>query len=427
MQGHQGRRVAGLSARPLIVALATAAAGSAGAEPNPYYIGLTQSVAYDSNVFRVPDSTVLPNAANRSDTYASTGLIGGFDQSVGRQRFFGSGKVNLNRYQHNNSLNYTGFGANAGWDWATIEKLSGGVSLDVNQVLANQDNLTTAQPSAARNIVRTDQFATHARWGSDGLLSLDAAYAHSRVSYSETATAESMQDSGSLGASYRAGASLRLGTSVRLSRAEQPKAIQTAPGVYVANQTNGRNLDLTADWHPSVTSALNARVSFTRQTNTGISERDFSGLTWALNGSFAPTSKLAFTAALNRDAGTYASFFNLAGIVPGQVVTGLSESSQSTDSLSLGTSYAATTKIGLTAGLQYRRSLLADQLSAGSATFGSDRTDSTRTVTLGSNYAIARNWSLGCNLAHTSRDVSGSAPYGYSANTVSCSAQLMLR
>ena len=417
-----------MRARPLIAALVAAAAGQAwAAEPNPFYLGATQSVAYDSNVFRVPESTALASGANRSDTSASTGLVGGFDQSVGRQRFFATSKANLNRYQHNSNLNFTGYGVSGGWDWATIEKLSGGVSVDVNQSLANQNNLSTAQPTTARDLVRTTQLGTRARWGSGGLLNLDAAYSHSRVTYSETPTAEATQDSGTLGGSYRAGTTLRLGTAVRLSRSEQAKGILLAPGMYAANRTNGRNLDLTADWSPSVQSTVNSRLSWTRQANTGVTSRDFSGLTGSLAGSFAPTSKLNFTTALSRDAGTNASFFNLASLVPGQTVTGLSESSQTTDSLSFGASYAATAKIGVNAGLQIRRSKLVDQLSAGSASISTTATDTNRVASLGSSYAIARNWSLSCNLAHMSRDVSSSTPYGYSANTASCTAQFTLR
>ena len=417
-----------MRARQLCVALAASAACSAwAAEPNPFYLGVTQGVAYDSNVFRVPENTPLANGASRTDTSASTGLVGGFDQSVGRQRFFATSKVNLNRYQHNSNLNFTGYGVAGGWDWATIEKLSGGVSVDVNQSLANKDNLNTTQLSLARDLVRTTQLATRARWGAGGLLNLDAAYAHSRVTYSETPSAEATQDSASLGGSYRAGATLRLGSAVRLSRSEQVNGILVAPGVYAANRTNGRNLDLTADWSPSVRSTVNTRLSLTRQTNTGISDRDFSGLTGSLGGSFAPTSKLAFNANLSRDAGTNASFFNLTSVVPGEKITGLSESSQTTDALSLSASYAATAKIGVTAGMQWRRSKLINQIDAGNASVSSSSTDSLRSASLGSNYAIARNWSLGCNLAHSSRDVSGGASYGYSANTVSCSAQFTLR
>ena len=415
-------------ARPLIVALAATAACQAwAAEPNPFYVGATQSVAYDSNVFRVPESTALASGVSRSDTSASTGLVGGFDQSIGRQRFFASSKLNLNRYQHNSNLNFTGYGVNGGWDWATIEKLSGAVTVDVNQSLANKDNLNTTRPTTARDLVRTTQLGTRARWGSGGLLSLDAAYSHSRVTYSETPTAEATQDSASLGGSYRAGTTLRLGTAVRLSRSEQAKGIVIGPGMYVANRTNGRNLDLTADWSPSVRSTVDTRLSWTRQTNTGITDRNFSGLTGSLAGSFAPTSKLAFNAALSRDAGTNASFFNLASLVPGQTITGLSENSQTSDSLSFGASYAATAKINVTAGLQLRRSRLVDQLSAGSTSISTATTDTNRIASLGSSYAIARNWSLSCNLAHTSRDVSASTPYGYSANTASCSAQFTLR
>ena len=264
-------------------------------------------------------------------------------------------------------------------------------------------------------------------WGGVGAFNLDGAYSHSRVSYSETPIAESSQDSASFGGSYRIGPTLRLGAGLRLSRAVSPNGFQTAPGVFTASTTDGRNLDFSADWRPSVQTGLNARLSWTRQTNSGNGDRDFSGLTGGLSASYAPTSKLSFSASLSRDAGTNSSFFNLANQNAGKPVTGLSENSQTSDSLSLGAAYAATAKIGVTAGLQYRRSKVSDQTVVGNVVVANDHDDSTRSASIGANYAIARNWSLACNLAYVSRDVSGRLPYSYNANTVSCSAQFLLR
>ena len=103
------------------------------------------------------------------------------------------------------------------------------------------------------------------------------------------------------------------------------------------------------------------------------------------------------------------------------------DNTQITDSLSLSASYAATARIGVTAGLQYRSSQVADQVGLGGAAVNSDRTDKSYSASLGANWAIARNWSLGCNLNHVKREISGSTPIAYSSNVASCTAQLTLR
>ncbi len=407
-------------ARPLMAALAAAASAGVWAdEPSLYYIGVTQAITHDSNVYRLSNGS--------ADTFGSTGLVGGFDQSIGRQRIFAAANVRDNYYVREKTLNNISYGLSAGWDLQTIEKLSGGISVDVNQSLASYDNNSQAQPSTTRNILKTQQLGARVRWGGDAALNLDAGYSYSHVSYSETPTSESTQNSVSLGGSYRVGPTLRLGADVRLSHSVAPNGALIGPGVFTENSTNGRNLDFNASWKYSAQTGVNGRLSWTKQTNSGDGDRDFSGLTGGVTATYAPTAKVSFNASLNRDAGTNSSFFNLANANAGQPVRGLSENSQTTDSLSLGASYAATAKIGVNAGLDYRRSKVVDQTVVAGAVVGNDHTDRTRSASLGANYAIARNWSLACNLAYVSRDVGGALPYAYSANTVGCTARFTLR
>lgn len=420
MQRLKLHRPTAIQVRPLLAALAATAGCSAWAdEPSPYYIGVTQSVVHDSNVYRTPDG--------RGDTYGATGLVGGFDQSIGRQRVFGDLNLRNNTYAREKTLDNVSYGVTAGWDWATIEKLSGGVLLNVRQGLATYDNNSSAQPTLARNILKTEQFAARVRWGGTGVLNLNSAYSYSHVDYSETPASESAQHTGSIGASYRIGPTLRLGTALRLSRNVQPKALQSAPGVFEENKVNGRYLDLTADWLPSVQTGLNARLSWTRQTNSGVSDRDFSGLTGGLNASYAPTAKLAFSASLSRDTGANSSFFNLTNPTTGQSTASVAENDHTYDSLALGATYAATAKIGVNAGVGYRHGRIKDQVLIGNLVSTDERNDNTSSASIGASYAIARNWSLGCNFEHLKRDVSGFIPYAYDANVFSCTAQFVLR
>ena len=412
--------------RSLAAVLVMAAAGIACAdEPSPWYVGVSQALTHDSNVYRTPN--------RQSDTYSSTGLLGGFDQPVSRQRFYGTANVRYNKYNSQGTLDNTSYAVNAGWDWATIEKLSGTLGAYANQSLAGFDNNATV-PLTTRNILKTDQLSATGRWGGDGLLTLDASYAHSRVRYSapEYLSSTSNGDSASIGGSYRLGADLRVGTAFRYTRTESPFAIAivpapTGPGDYQSNTSHGRNLDLTLSWASTAQTSVNTRLSWTRQTNTGVSGRDFSGLTGSLAANYAPTAKLAFSVGASRDAGTYASFFNFPTTGTTTPIRGLSESSQTTDSYSLGANYAATAKISLTAGLQYGHARLVDSFAVGAGTTTGERNDNTRSATLGASWAIARSVQLGCNVAHSSRSVSGANGFSYNDDTASCSAQFTLR
>jgi hypothetical protein len=411
-------RPAALFARTLLGALAAAAAcGARADDPNPYYLGVSASLAHDSNVYRVPDRVPILTGGTRADTYWGAGLVGGFDQAYGRQRFYADANVRNNNYVNNKDLDNVSYGLNAGWDWATIDRLSGGVNVSANQSLATQDNNNTNLPTFARNVVNTEQLAARVRWGGDGALNLDGAYSHSHVGYSLATSTDSSQDSASVGASYRVGPTLRLGAGLRFSRTTESNA---------SDSSNGTNLDLSADWRATAQSGLNARLSYTRQTNAGSGGTEFSGLTGALTGTYAPTSKLAFNATVSHDAGSNSTFYNLANSNTGQSVTSLSQNTQTTTAYLFGASYAATAKIGVTAGVQYRHNKVDDRVNLQN-TPGDTHDDNTFTASLGTNYAIARNWSLACSLAYMKRDVSGLVPYAYNANTVSCSTQYTLR
>ncbi|HZV92886.1 MAG TPA: hypothetical protein VFF72_06680, partial [Caldimonas sp.] len=92
-------------------------APAAGAEPGttatpagatPWYLGASESLTRDSNVYRVPGGP--------GDTYSSTSLLGGFDQHIGRQRVFGNANVGINRYDGQSRLNNTSYNVAGGLD-----------------------------------------------------------------------------------------------------------------------------------------------------------------------------------------------------------------------------------------------------------------------------------------------------------------------
>ncbi|MES1163087.1 MAG: hypothetical protein ABUL50_08500 [Rhizobacter sp.] len=424
--------------RTLATALAAASACGAWAdEPSPYYIGISQALMHTSNVNNSATDPV-------GDYYSSTGLVGGFDQMISRQRVYANAHVNYNKYRHESRLDNTGYGVAAGWDWATIETLSGNLLASANRSLASLDNTAGLQSNATgeKNLLKTEQISTSILWGGSGPLGIQGNFAHSQVKYSaiESLASESSANSAGLGLSYRLGPTLRVGTGVRFSRTETPYATlidplgsRTDPGNYNANTANGRNVDLTADWTLTPQTGVEARVSWTHQSNSTAGSLDFSGLTGAVNARYAPTAKLSFNASASRDAGTNASFFNVAATGPTTTTTtttttptttttvnGLSQTSQTNNSYSLGAGYLATAKINVTLNLGFNQSRLIDAL-------GQSSDNNTRVATLAASWAVARNWQLGCSFARATSNTTGSTESSYGVNTVGCTAQATLR
>ena len=120
--------------------------GAAFAQSSPYYIGVNQAFSYNSNVFRQVDEFA------QSSWWSSTSVVGGFDQRYGRQRFYANGNVAANVYEQLSQLDNTSYGVTAGWDWETIERLSGKLYASYNQSLADYGgfNVSDAEPEECR-------------------------------------------------------------------------------------------------------------------------------------------------------------------------------------------------------------------------------------------------------------------------------------
>lgn len=383
----------------LTVALALSWAGSAQADPNPYYIGASTSVGYDSNVFR------LPNAVG--DTSYSLGLLGGIDQMIGRQRVYANGTVRDTRFVDLKQLNYTNYNGLAGIDWQTLYDLSGTLSYSSAQSLYNYGGTNTIV-SKAKNVESRDEIIAKGRWGASSLLSLDTSYTHRKLSYSDPAYRSNAlsQDGWSVGLTYTPRALLTLGTALRYTQ-----------GKYQLSRDFDRyDIDLTGTWVPTGLSTVTARLSYgTRKSRNGVSDLDFKGTTGQLSWAYQPTGKLRFTTAFSRDSGAESGFFNPNGLQLGNI----GDTSRLTNTVTLNSIYSLSAKIQLNAAVL---------VSNRSLKFGSaDGNDTLRTASLGASYAILRNASLGCSVRRETRSASGVGSYDFRASSVTCSAQISLQ
>jgi hypothetical protein len=397
---HQHKRSSLISAiSTLAMAVALSWAGAAQADPNPYYIGASTSVGYDSNVFRLPQAV--------GDTTYSYGLVGGIDQTIGRQRLYANGAVRDTRFVDLKQLNYTNYNVLAGVDWQTLYDLSGTLSYSTAQSLYNYGGTNTIV-SKAKNVETRDEIIAKGRWGATSLLSLDTSYTHRKLSYTDPAYRGNSlnQDGWSVGLTYRPRALLTLGTAVRYTQ-----------GKYQLSRDFDRyDVDLTGTWVPTGLSSVTARLSYgQRKARNGVSQLDFKGTTGQLSWVYQPTGKLRFTSAFSRDSGAESGFFNVNGLQLGNI----GDTSRLTNTVTVNSTYNLTAKIQLNAGLL---------VSNRSLKFGSaDGNDTLRTASLGASYAILRNASLGCSVRRETRSASGFGSYDFRDSSVSCSAQISLQ
>jgi hypothetical protein len=389
-------------------------------DPNPYYLGVGQGFTHDSNVYRVPSGP--------ADTYSSTTVFGGFDQPISRQRVFGRAAVSLNRYFDEQPLNNTSYDFQLGAALETIENLSGGISLNFNQNLAAPTSGVNV-PTPVSNVATTQRADARIRWGGPSLLTLEGSLGYVTVDYSapQYVTSESNETTASIGLFYRPGALVRVGVAARFDRTRTPKAIvDPVDGTFRSNSTDGNNLDLLVDYTPDAMLTTNARLSYTRQTNSLLKLSDFSGFTGSLAIAWQPTAKTAVHLDAARDVGFQVSSVTQYVVV--QSGTGLTltpvavayQNNQVTDSAGVGVTYAATAKIGASAGLHYTRARLAATVEAG---IGTGFVDVAKAATASVSYAINRAWNASCTVAYETRDVTALVSYSYTANVIGCATQ----
>ncbi|MEO7009370.1 MAG: hypothetical protein ABI156_09500, partial [Caldimonas sp.] len=388
--GTAAAQDAGSAAPAAPAAPAPGAAAYGASDPNPYYLGVSQALTHDSNVFRTPNKT--------ADTYSTTSLFGGFDQRISRQRIFGKATVGANRYMDQTRLNNNSYSLLAGLDWETIGSLSGNLGVAASQGLSSPAASGVAVAST-RNLAQTESVNARIRYGGASLLSIEGALGYSKVNYDDPAyvSSESQQDTGSLGLYYHPGGPLRLGVAGRYTRTKTPKGFQEFQGgPFLPNTAKSNNLDLLADYELTGLLSTHARLSYTKQTNSGISAADFSGLTGSLGINYRPTGKLSFNLHAARDAGLNAYFFQgevlefgNQGPVPTRV-TGQYQNSQITNVIGLNASYAATGKVNVDAGVSYSRAKLLSTVNIPQLPNqpGADTTDISKIAYIGAHWAV---------------------------------------
>jgi hypothetical protein len=402
--------------RPVAVAaLLALAAPLAIAQTNPWYVGISQTFVHDSNLYRVEGD--LPPGYSRSDTISVTSLVGGLDQPIGRQRLFGTVKLDNNRYQNNEYLNDHGYSVTGGVDWATAENVSGTLSLAGSEQ-QRKFNVDTAPGvvDTQKNLERVNQADLVARIGVVTPLTFEGQLGFRRLDYTapEYSSSEYEQSRGSLGVRWRPGITT-FGVAASLADTNYDST---------AERVKRSALDFTAYWPGSGASTVWMRLSPTRVEYDELSERDFDGLTGALKWTWVPTGKLNIDTRLVHDIGQDSSFETFGGPVgPAASTTG-----RTSTELRITVGYAATAKILVDASLSgQHRELESTAVSGGQVIVTGSGKDGTLVASLGARWEPIRSVLLGCQYSYGKRSAEGGLSQDYSGSVFNCFGQFTLQ
>ena len=409
-----------------LLALTAAPAARAQADdPSPWWVGVQQEFSADTNLFRAPDGQPVSR-----DIVSSTSLLAGLDQPFGRQRFTADLNLGVNRYKNNTQLNGDSHALSARLDWATIERLSGQLSMFDRTNLFRYD-LDRQQSFTGRTLLHSRGASLQARMGVVTEWSLEAGLAASDDSYSrpEFQYRDLRQAAANVGVRWQPSDLLSTRIGVRHTDGRYPHYALDNLGTVLPDEFKRDDIELAVRWAPNDKSQLRAQLNRTRERHELLGARNGDGWTGELAYDWHLTGKTALTLSAGRDSSVGASTFDDALIVQDN-----SDARHSTR-VQAQLRYDATAKIQAQLDLQHLQRTLDDSfvltpLASGGVPLaqGSTARDRLTAVNLRVRYQASRGLLFGCSIGRERRSTSDtSLTYPYGVTTGACFGQFLLR
>jgi hypothetical protein len=420
------------------------------AQTSPYYLGVSQTFGYDSNIFRLPDRTEVAQPGGgvtviepeSSGLISTTLLLAGLDQPIGRQRVYGNLSAGYSSYSNQSQLNSPRYALTAGVDWDTVNKLSGNAEFTSGLRLGTYgdrdvptglgDNEETY--NRLKLLGRLGDWERSRFWFEAGYVfdqvrndieferavpfsvEADPVTGAPFLRFTDGYKRDDRSSAFTLGVRHRWSGALVMGAGVRTeSRSEEVERRLIDPAGSVSSTLDSRrnDFDLFANLNSSEGNDLSARLSYGNRDYDNPGVLDTSGWSGSLRWGWRPTAKVDSSLRLLYDT-------------EDREEGGASAASSAGDDETLAVEWR----------LRYEISAkLAADVSASwyrrDYDYGGGFTDDDTNFQLALSWAALRNTTVGCALGFDRRDSSYQGPLSgrssYDAITTSCYAQVMLR
>ncbi len=414
-------RLSALLMATLLAGLAPAVQAQSAA---PWFVRATVAMLHDTNYLRLADGQPTPAGYVKADNVVTGTLAAGFDRRFGAdQRAYAEAQVRTSRLANNSLFDNQGWRAEAGLDWRAGNILAGEMRVLTDRSLATLESGTTGVPSSA-NLITLSQADAAVRFGRSTGFNAEAALGWREVDYSSALYDNRDYHEGSAfaGVRYRPSERSSFGLGVRATRGSYPRYQATSGGGFLADDYDGRFVDLTATYTLTGKSVLRARLSSGRIRHETALQSDYSGLTGSLDWNWTPTGKLRLFTRVTREPSQDAYF-----VTDPTGGTRALEFSRISTSMRLQAEYAASERFRVRAYANATHRELSQSVPlAGGATVLLSGNDRAVSGGLGLTWIPTSMLSLGCDVGHELRR--GVAPLSsdITASSLGCQVQLSL-
>jgi len=282
-----------------------AAAQQPDAEPlaETLQVRIGQSLAHDSNVFRLSDAVAASvlGSSSQSDTYGVTTLGAKLDKRYGLQRIEFDVNAQNYRFSRYDYLDFTALNYAAAWHWAVTPRFQGKLLTDRVEYLDNSvDGIN--QGEANRRIERSNVLDAEYQLGAAWRL-LAGVYERSlKNTLSQTDEADSSQIGTEAGVRYV----FATGNSVayRYRRSDGDYSERSSASTEPSEFSDWEH-ELSFEWGPTAGTTVRGQMAYQDRRHTGFSDRDFSGVRGQVLANWAVTGKTRIEAGYVRELGTY--------------------------------------------------------------------------------------------------------------------------
>jgi exopolysaccharide biosynthesis operon protein EpsL len=392
---------------------------------NPFRVVLDSNLQFDSNVFRLTPTTVVPmtGQSTLSDRIIVSSATLRFDKSYGLQRIEGNVGVVDNRYNNFNFLDFTALNYGGAWHWNITPRLYGNLSGNHNEALNTFANLTGFANSANKNLRKADTVRLDGVYEVHGAWHLIGGISHDKFTNSKPFTPDFSSQIQSAEGGIRfmlpSGSSLtykfRRGAGTFVSR---PEPIESSR--YDTGFTETEN-DIRLNWPVSGKTSIDARAGHLQRKHDNYSERDFSGFVGNFNLNYAMTGKTRLTASWARTLNNYQTGADSSGLNT-TFFQDFASSYMAIDRFSLGPTWQIDDKIALR--MRYDYSMM-DFLGGVTtiATSLDQRSDKIHSGMLALDWQLHKAFSLNAMLNHENRS-SNLSGFGFHRSAASLTARI---
>ncbi len=265
------------------------------------------NMLYDSNFLRVADNAPVSFTGGKSDkSEFIKQAVAGFDMdwTVSRQHIIIKANASQNWFQNFTSLNYTGWNAQAQWNWQIGNELNGEIGYTNIQTLGSYDYLN----SLVNNLQNNRSYFANAGYLFHPNGKIKFGVFETELQYDDISRQinNNIEDNAEFNLQYLSPTNSMFGVRVLATNGQYPQR-QFTPGNPLDNLYTRMNYAVTWDWHASTKTRLDGSLGYTQQDYAHISANDFSGITARLNLEWKASDITLLTLSARREINQYSS------------------------------------------------------------------------------------------------------------------------